>query len=55
MNIFSGPKQAKLVPSKRSFDRELTDTSKKSLKLLRSTTFEPRKKKVGGSFKSKSK
>lgn len=51
-----GSKQSKLLPSKRSFDRELTDTSKKRLKSLRTNENSiQKKKKIGGSFKSKSK
>jgi len=50
-----GPKQVKMLPSKKSFDRELTDTSRRNLKSMRSESFVPKKKKTGGTFKSKSK
>ncbi|XP_065676333.1 probable ATP-dependent RNA helicase DDX27 [Hydra vulgaris] len=46
-----GPKHAKIVPSQKTFDRELTDTSKKSLQALRSNT--NFKKKTSSGFKSK--
>jgi len=47
-----GLKKAKLMPSSNSFSKDLTDTSRKSVKTLRSKSFLPKKKNSGG-FKSK--
>jgi len=49
------PKKHSSSTSSRTFDKELTDTSKKSVKSLRHTPHIPKKKKGVGSFKSKSK